>query len=199
MGVDKATLNFDGRPLIAHALDILRGVGLSVRISGNRTDLDRFAETVEDSGSSQGPLGGICGALEVALVPFAVFIPVDLPLLPSSLIEFMLETAFRRGDAVVIPSVSGFAQTFPVVLSRATLPILKAELAAGRRGCFSAFQAAASALKMPVQVVATEMLVQAGQLSHPRGLLPEQWFFNVNVPADLTRAQALLHGQPRAS
>lgn len=194
MGVDKARVDFAGRPLIEHALDILRGAGLPVAIAGDRPDLKDFAPIVDDVGSSVGPLGGICGALQVAPVPWSVFVPVDLPLLPPTLIVLMRETARVTGGAIVVPSVNGFVQTFPAVLNREALPALKAELEAGRCGCFSAFRAAAMALGQEVHVVATELLLQSGRLKHPDGAPAARWFFNVNTVADLCRAERFRHG-----
>jgi molybdopterin-guanine dinucleotide biosynthesis protein A len=189
MGVDKATVEFEGRSLIEHAVEILRAADLPVLIAGSRPDLKNLADSVDDLGSGQGPLAGICGALQVTSVPRSVFIPVDLPLLPPALIVLMQEVAHVTGSAVVVPSVNGFVQTFPAVLNREALPALKAELAAGRGGCFSAFHAAARALGQEVRVVATELLVQAGQLKHADGVPVERWFFNINSAADLERAR----------
>jgi molybdopterin-guanine dinucleotide biosynthesis protein A len=194
MGVDKATVEFDGRPLIRHASGILQDAGLTVSIAGRRPDLKNFANFVDDLGSSQGPLAGICGALEVTSVTWFVFTPVDLPLLPPALIVLMQDVALVTGSAVIVPSVNGFVQTFPAVLNRAALPALKAELDAGRGGCFSAFHAAAKALGQQVRVLATERLVQAGQLKHPDELPVARWFFNINSTADLERARRFRRG-----
>ncbi len=189
MGADKATVEFDGHLLIEHAIGLLRQAGLPFLIAGDRPDLKNFARVVDDLGSFRGPLGGICGAWKVTSVPWAVFVSVDLPLLPGALISVMQEIAHVTGRAVVVPSVNGFAQTFPAVLNRATLPALKAEFETGRGGCFSAFQAAAEALGQQVHVVPTEELVQTGQLTHPDGLPVSRWFFNINSAADLERAR----------
>jgi molybdopterin-guanine dinucleotide biosynthesis protein A len=194
MGTDKALAEFDGRPLIEHALGILREAGLAVSIAGTRPDLKNFAQNVNDLGTAQGPLAGICGALQVTSVPWSVFIPVDLPLLPPALIVLMQEVAHVTESVVVVPSVNGFVQTFPAVLHRSVLPTLKAELAAGRGGCFSAFRAAGEALGQQVRVVATEPLVQSGQLEHQDGLTVERWFFNINSVADLERARTFRRG-----
>ena len=196
MGQDKATLEFHGRPLISHALNILKRAGLPVSIAGDRPDLKNFAPVVDDFGSTQGPLGGICGALQVTSVTMAIFIPVDLPLLPSSLLRVMQEIAQVTGHSVVVPSVNGYVQTFPAVLNRAVLPALQAELEAGRGGCYSAFHVAAEALGQQVHVVRTELLLQAGRVEHAGGLPAARWFFNINSAADLQRVQAFKHGKP---
>ena len=69
MGTDKALMLLGGRPLIAHALDILRGAGLSASLAGARAGLERFAQVVADEEPDRGPLGGICSAL--AMTPAA--------------------------------------------------------------------------------------------------------------------------------
>ncbi len=192
MGRDKALLPFAGAPLITHMLSILREAGLTASIAGARSaSLKNYAPVVADAKADLGPLAGICAALSATAARFAVIVPVDLPLLPASLLAYLVRRARITGSAVTVPMVSGFAQTFPSVLDRAALPALEGELNAGRRGCFSAFQAAASSLRQPVAGVAVEFLAQCGQAAHPRGLPPSRWFANVNSPADLERAQAL--------
>jgi len=190
MGADKALLPLSGKPLIAHALGILQQAGLPASIAGARSPLSAFAPVIEEAEPDQGPLGGICAALASTTARWAVFLPVDLPLLPAALVTYLLLHARTTGQAVTLASVGGFAQTFPVVLARAVLPLLQAELGAGRRGCFSAFQAAASSLAHPLSVLDVELLVQSGQLVHPHRLTPALWFLNVNSPADLRRAHA---------
>ena len=189
MGQDKALILFAGQPLLAHALAILRGAGLSVSLAGARSPLEVFAPVVEDFQPNRGPLGGICAALASTSARWAVFLPVDLPLLPAALVTCLLSHACTTGCAVTMASIGGFAQTFPAVLDRALLPFLQAELASGRRGCFSAFQAAAASLAQPVTVLPVELLVQSGQVAHPEVLPPARWFLNVNSPADLLGAE----------
>ena len=214
MGRDKALSPFAGRPLIAHALSTLREAGLSAAIAGvpadgwleepgsggriagsvspARAPLAAYAPVVDDSEPGLGPLSGICAALAATSTRFAVFLPVDLPLLPPSLIAILLHHARITGNAVTVPSVNGFIQTFPAVLERSALSALHNELHSGQRGCFSAFRAAADGLGQPIASLAVELLAQSGQVSHPFGLPPFRWFLNVNTPQDLRRAEELI-------
>lgn len=192
MGVDKALVEFRGRPLVDHALAALRRAGLTVAIAGARTGLQKYAPVIDDLDSGQGPLGGICAALEVTNVTWAVFVPVDLPLLPASLIELLQKRAQITDRTITVTSVNGFVETFPAILHQRALPALKAELAAGRRGCFAAFKTAAGAQGEGLNVVAAELLVQTGQVKHPEGLPPVRWFWNVNSSEDLKRAEEYL-------
>lgn len=199
MGRDKASLSFAGQPLVVRALTILREAGLTASIAGpgpqggmhTGPQFARFAPVIEDAESGLGPLAGICAALSSTSAGYAVFVPVDLPLLPASLVGFLLHHAGVTGRAVTVPVVNGSARSFPVVLKRTVLPVLQEELAARRLGCFAALQAAATALGEPVSTVAVELLVQCGQADHPSGLPAVRWFLNVNTPADLELASRL--------
>jgi molybdopterin-guanine dinucleotide biosynthesis protein A len=189
MGADKALVLFDGQPLVAHALGMLRNAGLTASLAGGQHALAAFAPLVEDRRAGLGPLSGICAALASTPARWAVFVPVDLPLLPSSLLQYLLGHARTTGSAVTVASVNSFVQTFPAVLDRAVLPTLLRELESGRGGCFSGFQTAAGSLGEAVAAIPVESLLQCGQVSHPMGLPATRWFLNVNTAADLRRAQ----------
>ncbi len=195
MGRDKALLQFAGRPLITHALAVLARAGLSAAIAGAAPSawaaLSSFSPVVQDAAPRKGPLSGICAALAATSARYAVFLPVDLPFLPPSLLVFLLRHAQTTGSAVTVPSLADFAQTFPSVVDRAALPTLQDELNSGRSGCFSAFQAASAALHQPFSTIAVEPLLVSGQISHPQGHPPADWFLNLNTPADLARAETL--------
>ena len=163
----------------------------SQRLIASRALLRHLRPSFEMPQPGLGPLAGICAALAAASARYVVFLPVDLPLLPASLIAYLLHHARITGCAVTVPSVNGFAQTFPVVLDRAVLPALQTRARLRTRGCFSAFQAAAAAAGQPIASVAVELLAQSGQVAHPLGLPPLRWFLNLNTPQDLERAEAL--------
>jgi molybdopterin-guanine dinucleotide biosynthesis protein A len=197
MGEDKALVRFAGRPLVERALEILRGAGLTASIAGARTAsaLQAFAPVVADAETGLGPLSGICAALESTEAQRAVFLPVDLPLMPAALVAFLLDHARVTERAVTLASVNGFAESFPVVVDRRTLPALRRELEAGRGGCFAGFQAACAGMNQPITVVAVEMAVQAGQVTHSSGLPAARWFLNVNRLEDLRQAEACFAGR----
>ncbi len=188
MGEDKALVRLGGQPLVVHALGILRAAGLTASLAGGSSALAALAPLVQDSQPGLGPLAGICAALASTSARLAVFLPIDLPLMPVSLIAFLLDHARNTGRPVTVPSVNGFAQTFPAVLDRKILTELASELQAGRLGCFSALQAATSNLGRPMSVLPVETLVQSGQVAHPEELPAVRWFLNVNSPEGLCLA-----------
>jgi molybdopterin-guanine dinucleotide biosynthesis protein A len=188
MGTDKALVEFEGQPLIGRAIDMLRATGLPASIAGARSSLEAFAPVVPDLQSGLGPLGGICAALRSTPARHALFLAVDQPRVPSSLIAYLLQYAQITGSAVSLVTVNAFPETFPVVLDRQSLPALDQELATGRLGCYAAFQHAAEAVGQSIAQLRVEMLVQTGQVFHPDAFPADRWFLNVNTPADIVRA-----------
>jgi molybdenum cofactor guanylyltransferase len=197
MGRDKALLPLAGRPLIAHALALLAEAGLPATILGNRPDLRSFAPVLDDAEPDHGPLAGICAALASTSARDALFLSVDQPLLPASLLIYLLHHACATASAVTVASVNGVVQTFPAVLDRSILPLLQQELAARHLGCLAAFRSVAAAAHQPFSAVPVEYLAQSGQAAHPTGLPAARWLFNLNTPADLDRAHRLIQSPDR--
>jgi molybdenum cofactor guanylyltransferase len=188
MGQDKALLPFAGQPLIQRALTLLHEAGLTASIAGARSpSLAEFAPVVDDSEPGLGPLA--------SSAQYAVFLPVDLPLLPPSLIVYLLHHACVSSQVVTLPKLSGFTETFPAVLDRCIFPILRSALEAGRYGCYSVFQTAAISMGQSVNGISVECLAQSGQVAHPLALPPFRWFLNLNSQADIAEARALLAGR----
>lgn len=195
MGTDKALVEFGGRPLAAHAVGILQAAGLKAFIAGAQADarsqLASYAPVIPDREAGLGPLGGICTAFEFTRAKVGVFLPVDIPLLPSSLVIYLLRRACISNSVVTLASVNGDAETFPAVISRRALPVLERELAKRRLGCLASFCTAAMELGERVAVVDAEVLVQSGQACHPHALPAVRWYVNLNSERDLRRAASL--------
>ena len=197
MGRDKALVDLAGRPLIVWAVDALKDAGLSARIAGAQSDLGKFAEVIRDREANAGPMAGICAALAVSETERAVILSVDMPLIPASLIEYLVWDSAMTGRMVTLASVNGFPQTFPAVMRRAALTALEQELGEGRSGCFAGFCKAAASARETVRVVAAESLAQVGKVAHPLRLEPARWFHNVNSQTELKRAEKWLSSRVR--
>jgi molybdopterin-guanine dinucleotide biosynthesis protein A len=185
MGSDKALLLFRGVPLIQAALQTINSVGIPTRIAGARSDLSSFATQIPDSFAETGPLGGVHAALSVSDAAWNLFLPVDLPLMPSSLLTCLLQRAILTGAPVTAARLNGRIQPFPVVLHRTALPSITQHLQEGNSACHAAWQSIPLELNASFDVVPVEYLYQCGQCSHPRGLSPAFWFQSANTPAEL--------------
>lgn len=195
MGEDKALVELAGRPLIAHGLNVLRGAGLQPRIAGKHAELSGFAPVIADEHADRGPLGGVVSALAQASGELAVFVSIDMPLMAPGLVATLIENAKLTECSVTLASVNAFAQTFPAVIRRECLPVLRAELEIGHGGCFAAFEEAARARGERLRVLPAEALMQAGQATDALGLWPYQWFLNLNTCEELRQASAAFRGR----
>jgi molybdopterin-guanine dinucleotide biosynthesis protein A len=194
MGSDKALALFGGVPLIQIALNTLAATGIPVRIAGSRSPLQAFAPTIPtipeiilDTFPSAGPLGGVHAALSASSAEWNLFLPVDIPLMPSSLLACLLQRATLTGAPVAVVRLNGRIQPFPVVLHRTALPGITQRLQAGNFACHAAWQTIPPSLGSSVDSVPVEYLLQCGHCQHPLGLPPFLWFQRANTPAELSR------------
>jgi molybdenum cofactor guanylyltransferase len=201
MGQDKALIQLRGIPLVLYAVDIFKSAGLTPRIAGGGSELSSFALVVPDDQErpALGPLSGICSALSQSRTRYSIFLSVDLPLIPPSLILYLAHHANVTESAVTAVSVAGFVQTFPVVIDAGAASALRASLNSNDRNCLRAFQAAAKTMTGRFSVLPIEHLLQAGLVRHPSCLPPTQWFLNINMPDDLASAESLLSGRHQVS
>jgi molybdopterin-guanine dinucleotide biosynthesis protein A len=110
MGTDKALLEFCGRPMVEIAVETLREFCAHVAIAGNREDLGRFAPVVHESRMEAGPAAGVEAGLRAAAQEWAVFVPVDVPLVPAALLQRWVSAAMGRGFAASYLMVNGSKQ-----------------------------------------------------------------------------------------
>lgn len=181
MGRDKALLAWpdpEAPRLIATAVALLRSAGCEPHIAGQRPDLASYAPVVPDLRPGLGPLGGIeCALASCAPDEFAVFVPVDVPMLPPELLRALIARAQITGSAATLPSAAGQPQPLCVVLAAHFLPVIRAALDAGEGKVLRVLARAG------VDLLRTEAWL-AAQRQPPAGT-PAQWFRNLNSAADL--------------
>jgi molybdopterin-guanine dinucleotide biosynthesis protein A len=191
MGADKALLEFCGRPLVEIAVEKLRGFCAEVSIAGNRDDLSGFAPVVREKRVDCGPAAGIEAGLKAATQDWAMFVPVDVPLVPGELLRRWAEEALRVRMSVSYLGVMGKQPAFCLLQ--------------GERGAtFSRLLDEGDqtwTLEQRLNFTASadnyaSWMYDEWELVHHAGL-PEvkvetwqAWFTNVNTPHDLDVAEA---------
>jgi len=174
MGTDKAFLQFEGRTLLARALDLLRALTPEVRIVGPAAKFAPYGPVIEDVYPGRGPLAGIHAALSVSTTELNLILAVDLPFVSEALLRFIVEQA-RAADAVVtVPRIAGGYQPLCAVYRRAFVPLAQAALEAGRNKIDALFAAT------------TTRILEEPELS--RFAFSAAMFDNLNTPEDLRRA-----------
>ena len=190
MGQDKATLPFRGTPMVEIALRKLRSFCARVSVVGDREDLARVAEVVFGEQAERGPAAGVAVGMEACQQPWALFIPVDVPLVPASFLRLWVEEALRVSMSV---SYLGAGRAQPAFC------LMQRERAASFSRLFEAGEGRLELLLKRTAEVDGCCLRMYGHKDFPdRGNFlgvqertAEGWFHNVNTPLDLAAAEAL--------
>jgi molybdopterin-guanine dinucleotide biosynthesis protein A len=213
MGRDKALVELAGKPLIAHAVAKLRRLCTEVHIlagaEGEHANLAKYAPLVHDLHPVCGPVGGFEAALKQSSFDWNLFLPVDMPFLPSALLDDWLQTTLedaRSGARIALFTVDNRPQGTLALLRRELLPYLADAIESQRLKVFPVLEQAGRELAakqgMPLETVFRNLCW--GGLSSKEGKLdPLQtteaqqaaehlWFANLNTPADLVEAEANL-------
>ena len=148
-GVDKGWIDFDGRPLVQHALSGLAPQVGAMLISANR-NIDRYATlapvVTDTEPDFPGPLAGIVAALHATTTPYLACVPCDVPRLPADLVQRLaqglLEQSGERGVVTVAVAATRDAtdrRVHPVIalIDRAILSSSEAWLRRGERRMMS--------------------------------------------------------------
>jgi molybdopterin-guanine dinucleotide biosynthesis protein A len=126
MGRDKALIDYQGRPIIAHVVDTLRALSDDIAVVSNQSDLygSFGARSVPDYEPPCGPLGGIAVGLQAALHPLAVVVACDMPFLNVTLLRWLIDLA-EGYDAVVPQTGDEFEPLHAVYRRECYSPIVR--------------------------------------------------------------------------
>lgn len=195
MGEDKAFLEWKGRPLFAVQLEKLFAVlpDSEVRLSANTDQaFPQFMEQVRivrDSEPDLGPLGALRDCLAASKeADLLLVLAVDLPALPPSFLQSLVERAKRSGRGAVVKR-EGRWEPMAAVFPLSALPLAESRIAEGnlsmQRFCDRA---------------EAERLIEEFNQFEP------DWFANANTPEEFARMQqgqfdrpTLLHRYRRES
>jgi molybdopterin-guanine dinucleotide biosynthesis protein A len=171
MGRDKALIDYQGRPIIAHVVDTLRALADDIVVVSNRSDLygSFGARVVPDYEPPCGPLGGIAVGLRNAQHPLAVIVACDMPFLNVTLLRRLIDLA--EGYDAVVPQKGDEFEPLHAVYRRVCYESIVQRLARGERRVISFF---ADVRLRPVPESEWRLLDPAG-----RSLV------NLNTPDDL--------------
>jgi molybdenum cofactor guanylyltransferase len=178
MGSDKANLHYKGKTLLEHALERLAQVTPEPSIVGTRSDLSRYAPVVPDRYSGIGPLGGLHAALYTSDAELNLFLPVDLPLVPSWFLKEILQRAQLTAAIATVPLTNGRPEPLVAVYRRMLLPLLEEAIHYKEYGVTRLME---RMKKLPGggDFFHVEMLLKGVESTWPY-----VWFRNINYPQD---------------
>jgi molybdenum cofactor guanylyltransferase len=212
MGRDKALLELAGKPLAQHAVMKLGRVCAEVHLLGNRNELAVYGPLVRDVHEGRGPLGGIEAALEDSQYDWNLFMPVDMPFLPTAFLGWWVPMALARekeGMRMAMLTVNGRPQPALCLLHKDVLPFVKEAMERGEFKVFRVFEEAERELSVRAGVrsgvlfnlpwsVDQQFSVLPGENYPWRKLTKEQdatrrlWFANLNTPEEFAEAQGFV-------
>ncbi len=196
MGRDKARLPFRGQPMVGIAVAKLRSFCREVAIVGNRDDLAEYASVVPERRLDVGPGAGLEAGLIACAEPWAMFMPVDVPLVPAALLRRWAESVLDRaadGCAASFLLAGGEEQPAFCLLQRDCLPPLSCALEDGERrllNLIGAIEQETAKEKRWLWVCKVGDL--AGDLLDMQfpHVQEANWFRNVNTPDELLDAES---------
>jgi molybdopterin-guanine dinucleotide biosynthesis protein A len=206
MGRDKALLELAGKPLVQHAVVKLRRVCADVHLLGNRNELGVYGPLVRDVHEGHGPLSGIEAALEHSRHDWNLFVPVDMPFLPTAFLGWWMQMALARekeGARMAMLTVDGIPQPALCLLHRDVEPYVEQAMEQGGYKLFRVFEEANRELpgglfNLPWSEN-QEFSVLSGSGDEPwRRLTKEQdatrrlWFANLNTPEEFAEARGFV-------
>ena len=135
MGRDKALMELAGRPLLRHALKKLRRVCMDVRALGANPEFAAYAPIVPDLHPYCGPLGGMEAALSHSVFDWNLFMPVDMPFLPSAFLHNWVRRTLMdetRGARLAMFTVDGVPQPALAMVHRDVIPFVTSAVERGK-------------------------------------------------------------------
>ena len=209
MGKDKALLELAGRPLVEHAVVKLSRVCRDVHLLGNRNELSFYGPLVRDLHEGGGPLSGIEAALNHSPHDWNLFMPVDMPFLPTTFLGWWIPVALARatdGVRMAMLTVDGRPQPALCLLHKDVLPFVKRAMERGVFKLFRMFEEAERELSeaeggrsgaffnLPWSMnqefpVPTEGDDPWFRLTKKQEAARRFWFANLNTPEEFAEAQ----------
>jgi len=179
IGEDKGQLTLDGEPLAKRALKTMSTLFKElIYVTNDPMTAPAYPgiKLAKDEVPHLGPLGGILAGLKISKAPRAFVVGYDMPFVSLELAGFLV--GYDLTADIVVPKTGGRYEPLHAVYSRACIPVIADQLAAGNRRVIGFYD--------KVKVVA----VDEPEL---RRIDPELLsFFNINTADDLKRAAELL-------
>jgi molybdenum cofactor guanylyltransferase len=170
MGSDKALLSWADGTLLSHAVKLLAAVTPNLRIVGDANKFARFGTVIEDTYRDRGPLGGIHAALSSSKTDLNLMLAVDLPLIESRFLQFLISQAEGTDAVATVPRADGGLQPLCAVYRREFAKAAEPALQAGRNKIDALFR------EVKTRIVESDEWTRAG--------FSPAMFRNLNTPEE---------------
>jgi molybdopterin-guanine dinucleotide biosynthesis protein A len=170
MGSDKAFLSWAEGSLLSHALELVAAVTPNVRIVGASEKFSSFGTVIEDVYRDRGPLGGIHAALSTTPTELNLMLAVDLPLIETRFLQFMIGVAEKTDSVVTVPRADGVSQPLCAIYRQEFAQTAEEALQAGKNKIDPLFA------KVKTRIIEEDEFTREG--------FSVRMFSNLNTPED---------------
>lgn len=170
MGRDKAMIEWQGKSLLDHALDILEPATDDLLVIGDPMKYGHVGPfVIADDRPGSGPLGGLVTAMRYATNDKMLLLACDLPNVDVGLLERLKQELGNFTDAVV-PRHNGLIEPMVAAYHRRCAPLFRENLELG-----------VNKMSDALDLVRTNYI----EIKPGTGMWPADIFKNLNAPGDL--------------
>jgi molybdenum cofactor guanylyltransferase len=170
MGSDKALLSLGGQTLLQRTLEVAGAVTDPVHIVGRIDQYAAFGEVVEDIYRDCGPLGGIHAALLATRTDLNLILSVDMPLMSSDFLGWLVQKATMSDAMIVVPNAAGGLQPLCAIYRRGVAEPAEQALRAGEYKIDRLFS------RIPTRLIQEKEMIASG--------FSPDVFRNINTPEE---------------
>ncbi len=195
MGVDKAEMRLGGRTLLEIAVGKLRRICDEVVVVGERAAAPEGVRVIADGWAGCGPMGGMEAALGDVGAGRAMFLPVDMPLMPMGLLEGMARVWAASGARVCLAVGDGQVQPLVSQVRGDVVSEVRAALGRGQykvRPLLEAAGAQGGLVRTEIRTGERCAVWPGWTPSEAEWARRELWFANLNTPEEFGRAEVLM-------
>ncbi len=167
----KALLNIEKISIIARQFALLQEIFDNIFICGKETEYNLPIKAYEDEFKGSGPVSGIYSALKNSTTDYVFIFSCDMPFLNRELIEKMINEAKTGNYDAIIPSHNDGIEPLHGIYSKKLLQKIENQL---------------NDKDFRIRKIYEGINIKYFNVYLP--IEPEIAFFNINSPADLTRA-----------
>jgi molybdopterin-guanine dinucleotide biosynthesis protein A len=185
MGSDKALLPIGDANLLQLTLATAREVVPKTVIVGSRERYAPYGDVIEDIIPGCGPLSGIHSALSSTATELNLILSVDMPLMPSDFLRWLLQMGAACDQLAIVPEAQGRTQPLCCVFRRGAQKDVERALRAGEYKVGRLFSI------LPTRLISESEWRAAG--------FSPDIFRNVNTPPEYEAVVAELEDLPAES
>ncbi|MBN1934694.1 MAG: molybdenum cofactor guanylyltransferase [Anaerolineae bacterium] len=173
LGQNKALIEFEGKPIVQHVVDVLRPLVDEIVLATNTPESFAFLKLrmVADLYAETGALGGLHAGLSAIQSEYGLVVGCDMPFLNTALLQHML--LHTTGYDIVMPHIDDYYEPLHAIYARRCLAVIEHSIQSGQRRLLSFVS------QMNVRYIKGDEIDRFD----PQRLA----FFNLNSPDDLKR------------